>query len=356
MNDRRTVARQAGLLAIAFVATFVLLAGLALGLAGRAPARSGASPTGVHSPAPTLAVSPGGASQPVTAPPSAGAAASPSAAATPSAAPAGSPDPILVGAGDIGDCASSGDEATATLLDGIPGAIFTAGDNAYPDGSADNYARCYDPTWGRFKARTHPAAGNHDWVTKDAAGYLGYFGKAATNADGKTWYSYELGAWHVVVLDSNCGFVDSCAKDSPQGRWLSADLAASTARCTVAIWHAPRFSSGNEHGNDPDVDPFWRALYAAGADVVINGHDHDYERFAPQAPAGELDRQRGIREFVVGTGGTPLRGFDTPKSNSDIRAAVDHGVLKLTLHPRGYDWAFVTPSGVFSDSGSATCH
>ena len=166
--------------------------------------------------------------------------------------------------------------------------MFTAGDNAYENGSPDQFRDCYDPTWGAFKDRTRPAAGNHDWETKDLAGYLGYFGEAAA-PQGVSWYSYDLGTWHVVVLDSDCAAVGGCEATSPQGRWLAADLAASDATCTLAIWHHPRFSSGF-HGNIAEVAPFWEALYAAGADVVINGHDHDYERFAPQTPDATIDQ------------------------------------------------------------------
>ena len=340
MKARRSLAREAGLIAVAFLATLILLAGLALGLTGRAP-------TG--SPGPTS----GAASLPavgfLTPSPTASGGASHSASVSPSA------DPVLVGAGDIADCSSSGDEETAKLIDGIAGTVFTAGDGAYPDGTAGQYADCYGPTWGRFKARTRPAVGNHDYQTKGAAGYLGYFGAASTNADGQTWYSFDLGRWHIIVLDANCGEIKGCDSKSAEGHWLSADLDASDARCTLAIWHQPRFSSG-EHGNDLAVGPFWTALYRAGADVVVNGHDHDYERFKPQTPSGAVDFDRGIREFVAGTGGAPIRGFQGTKPNSDIRAAVSPGVLKLTLHPNGYDWAFVSTTGIFSDSGTASCH
>ncbi len=167
-----------------------------------------------------------------------------------------SAEPVLVGAGDIADCALDDDSATADLVATIPGTVFTAGDNAYPNGTADQFRDCYGPTWGRFLDRTRPAAGNHDWETKDLAGYVGYFGTAA-EPKGVSWYSYDLGTWHVVVLDSDCSSVGGCGADSVQGRWLTADLAASTARCTLAIWHHPRFSSG-EHGNDTDVAPFWQ--------------------------------------------------------------------------------------------------
>jgi hypothetical protein len=187
------------------------------------------------------------------------------------------------------------------------------------------------------------------------SGYLGYFGDAARGPDGSSWYSYDLGSWHVVVLDSECAHVDGCEAESEQGRWLAADLAESDATCTIAIWHKPRFSSG-EHGNDRSVGPFWTQLYAAGADVVVNGHDHDYERFAPQDPSGREDRRRGIRQFVAGTGGTPLRTFREPVANSELRAAVAHGVLEFTLRDGSYDWEFIAIDGAISDRGTASCH
>jgi hypothetical protein len=340
MDDRRSIARATGLGAITFVATLILLAGLVLGVGGRGPASSNgpsapiaAGPTATESAAPTTAGS------------------SPPAAVT--AEPSG--DPVLVGAGDIASCSLDGDEATARLLDGIAGTVFTAGDNAYEDGSTGQYDDCYEPTWGRHKDRTRPAAGNHDYQTPGAAGYKEYFGSAATNAEGKTWYSYDLGTWHIIVLDSNCRAAGGCDAASDQGRWLAGDLAASKASCTMAIWHHPRFSSG-EHGNDRDVGPFWQALYDAGADVVVNGHDHDYELFAPQTPDGVEDRTRGIREFVVGTGGAALREFPRTAANSELRLAVTHGVIKFTLHEGSYDWAWLPTSGLVSSSGSGPCH
>jgi hypothetical protein len=273
---------------------------------------------------------------------------------TGSSSPSASSDPVLVGAGDIADCGLDSGAATAALLDSIDGTVFTAGDNAYPDGSAANYKDCYDPTWGRHLERTRPAAGNHDWETRDLGGYLGYFGKRAAPA-GASWYSYDLGRWHVIVLDSDCGFVGGCLPDTPQGRWLAADLDASTAGCTLAIWHHPRFSSG-EHGNDTSVWPFWDALYRAGADVVINGHDHDYERFGPQDPAGREDKAAGIRQFVVGTGGAVLRRFPTVAAHSEKRISDSLGVIRLVLHPTSYDWSFLDVGGAVGDSGNGDCH
>ncbi len=278
---------------------------------------------------------------------------------TPSAVPARStpsavPDAVLMGAGDIADCHLDGDSQTAAMVASMPGAVFTAGDNAYANGSPGQFHDCYDPTWGAFRDRTRPAAGNHDRETKGAAGYLGYFGRAAA-PHGVSWYSYELGAWHVIVLDSGCSNVGGCGAASPQGRWLTADFRASTATCALAIWHHPRFSSGF-HGNDAEVAPFWQALYAAGADVVINGHDHDYERFAPQDPDARPDPAHGIREFVVGTGGADLRTFAVPRANSQLRLAVSHGIIRLDLHRASFDWAFLPTSGDVTDPGSAACH
>ena len=261
---------------------------------------------------------------------------------------------VLVGAGDIANCSSSGDEATANLLDGIAGTVFTAGDNAYPDGSATNYTQCYAPTWGRHKARTRPTPGNHEYTTPNAPGYFGYFGAAAGPA-GLGYYSYDLGDWHMVALNSNI----SMAAGSPQEQWLRADLAASTKRCTLAYWHYPLFNSG-PRGNSTSTRPLWQALYDAGGEIVINGHDHDYQRFAPMTPTGTLDNGRGIREFVVGTGGTGLYTFSTPIANTEAYNTNTHGVLKLTLSADGsntYSWAFIPIAGqTFTDSGSGTCH
>jgi hypothetical protein len=266
------------------------------------------------------------------------------------------PAAVLVGAGDIADCKDlSGAEATAKLLDQLPGTIMAVGDLAYPDGSKENFT-CYDKTWGRVKSRTRPAPGNHEFHSAGATPYFDYFGPAA--GDFKTgYYSYELGTWHIIVLNSECQDVGGCAAGSPQEKWLRADLAKHPAACTLAYWHKPLFSSGGAHGNDLTVKPLFQTLYEAGADVVVNGHDHDYERFAPQTPDGAVDSARGIREFVAGTGGKNHRPFGEPKPNSELRDATAFGVLELTLKPNSYDWQFIPEAGKsFTDSGSGTCH
>ena len=265
-----------------------------------------------------------------------------------------SPQPtsvVLVGAGDIAGCTYDTDEATAKLLDGIAGTVFTAGDNAYESGTAAEFANCFGPTWGRQKSRMRPAIGNHEYTTPNAAGYFGYFG-AAGGEPGKAYYSYDLGAWHIVVLNSNLAMTAG----SPMESWLRADLAAHPVKCTLAIWHHPRFSSGH-HGSSTASQPLWQALYDAGADLVVSGHDHIYERFAPQTPDGQLDATRGIREFVVGTGGAGLYAFEHPAPNSQVKNNTTHGVLKLTLYGDHYDWTFVPVAGsTFTDSGTGTCH
>jgi hypothetical protein len=265
-------------------------------------------------------------------------------------------DPVLVGAGDIANCNGGGDESTARLLDQIPGTVFTLGDNAYPGSALINMLNCFGPSWGRHKARTRPAIGNHDYLIPGGSGYYNYFG-AAAGMRAKGYYSYNRGTWHVVVLNSNCWRVGGCGPGSPQEQWLRADLAANKAQCTVAYWHHGRFSSG-AHGSDPDVQPLWKALYDFGADVVMSGHDHVYERFAPQTADGRADAAFGIRQFTVGTGGASLYRF-RPQilPNSQARNATTFGVLKLTLHAGSYDWQFVPAgAGTFTDSGTASCH
>ncbi len=263
---------------------------------------------------------------------------------------------VLVGAGDIAFCADlTGAEATAKLLDRIPGTVMALGDLAYPNGTKEDF-ECYDRTWGRAKTRTRPAPGNHDFHSSKATPYFDYFGGAAGAPD-RGYYSYELGAWHVVVLNSECVDVGGCGAGSPEEKWLREDLAKHRASCTLGYWHKPLFSSGGSHGNDLEIIPFWQAFYEAGADVVVNGHDHDYERFGPQDPQGKADATHGIREFVVGTGGKNLRSFGPVKTNSEVRNYETFGVLKLTLHPSGYEWLFIAQDGKsFSDAGSGTCH
>ena len=267
----------------------------------------------------------------------------------------GGSDPVLVGAGDIAVCGRTQDDATADLLDGIAGTVFTAGDNVYENGTLSEYNTCYGPSWGRHKARTRPVAGNHEYQTANAAGYFAYFGSAAGDPS-KGYYSFDLGAWHAVVLNSNCSAIGGCGATSAQGNWLKADLAAHPASCTVAIWHHPRFSS-SQSSNDGSVLGLWQVLYDAGADLVLVGHRHNYERFAPQTPAGATDPSFGIREIVVGTGGAALVGFSGTTANSQVRSSSAYGVLKLTLHPTSYDFSFVPIAGQsFTDSGTTSCH
>ncbi len=268
--------------------------------------------------------------------------------------PVSTTDPVLVGAGDIASCGLTGDARTATVVRSIAGTVFTAGDNAYEFGTAREYADCYAPTWGVLKSRTRPSPGNHDYGTSGAAGYFAYFGARAGTA-GEGWYAYDLGAWRVYALNSNCSAIGGCGAGSAQERWLRADLAANPRRCVAAYWHHPLFSSG-AHGNSASMRPIWEALHAAGADVVVNGHDHDYERFAPQDPEGFGDPERGIREFVVGTGGASLRDFATIRPNSEVRDSSTLGVLKLTLRTDSYAWQFVpVADGAFTDAGQDTC-
>ncbi len=252
---------------------------------------------------------------------------------------------VLLAAGDIGRCDATSDQDTAALVAGLAGTVATLGDTVYEAGSPEQFAHCYEPKWGRFKARTRPAAGNHDYETPGAAGYFGYFG-AAAGAGAGGYYSYALGAWHVVVLNSNCAAVGGCQAGSAQEQWLRADLAAHPSRCTLAYWHHPLFSSG-AHGGDSEVQPLWQALYEAGAEVVLNGHEHLYERFAPQDPAGRPDPQHGLRQFIVGTGGGSLQEDENPQehghdaANIEVMNNTTYGVLRLVLRPTGYDWQFL---------------
>jgi Big-like domain-containing protein/invasin-like protein len=275
---------------------------------------------------------------------------------TPTGLLTANPPQILAGAGDISECgANNNDEATAQLLDAIPGTVFTAGDNVMPNGTASEYANCYDPTWGRHKGRTSPAAGNHDYNTSGAAGYFAYFG-AAAGEPGKGYYSYTLGAWHIVVLNSNISTTAGSAQDT----WLKADLATHPNQCTLAYYHHPLYSSASSGSGGATlsaVRPFVNALYAAHADLVMNGHRHIYERIAPMKPDGTADPALGLREFIVGTGGD---GGGSPTSIfplSEVRNGDTRGVLKLYLYDDSYAWKFVPIAGkTFTDSGSAACH
>ena len=261
----------------------------------------------------------------------------------------------LVGAGDIASCGSDGDEATAELLDRIDGIVFTLGDHAYESGTSIEFAACYEPSWGRHRARTRPSPGNHDYETKDASGYFGYFGDRAGDP-ARGYYRYQLGAWQIFALNSNCAKVGGCGAGSRQEQWLRAELAAHPAQCTLAYWHHPRFSSGG-HGGEEEVGAFWQALYEHGAEIVLNGHDHVYERFAPQTPSGERDPVRGLRQFTVGTGGAGHHDLDgPPEVHSEARDDRTFGVLQLVLHPTGYEWRFVpVAGGTFTDSGAGSC-
>lgn len=261
---------------------------------------------------------------------------------------------VLVGAGDIADCASDGDSATAALLDGIAGTVFTLGDNAYESGTLEEYERCYGPTWGRHRDRTRPTPGNHEYGTGGAAGYFRYFGGLAGNpAEG--WHAYDLGTWRIYALNSNCSEV-ACGEASAQVTWLKDDIAANLHRCTLAYWHHPRYSSGR-HGSEPSTDSLWDVLYEAGTEIVLAGHDHTYERFAPMSDEGDPDGARGIVSFVVGTGGRRLYEFHDILPTSVVRNATTWGVLELTLSAGHWSTRFVpVAGGTFTDTASGTCH
>ena len=271
------------------------------------------------------------------------------------------PAVTLVAAGDVA-CAPSApvtdaecrQEATADLVESLaPDAVLVLGDTAYETVDAETL-KGYDASWGRFLDRTHAVVGNHEYYGQGPDAYWDYFGDRAGER-GAGWYSFDAGSWHVVVLNSECDEID-CATDGEQGRWLADDLAASSARCTLAAFHRPRFSSGDEYGDDETVSDFWQVLQDAGADVVLNGHEHSYERFAPQRDSGRPTAEEGMAEFIVGTGGRDLRGFGAPKPNSEVRWNASFGVLALTLRADGYDWRFHgTPGTPDVDSGSARC-
>ena len=269
------------------------------------------------------------------------------------------PAEVILAAGNIAKCATTGDEATASLLDNLAGTIFVLGDNALPDGSAEAYATCYEPSWGRHKARTYAALGNHEYDTGLATGSFDYFGDRIGPRD-LGYYSFELGNWHIIVLNVNDFTVDSLVPFSgtAQERWLQADLAANSKQCTLAMWHSPRFFSSDTLGwtSNLYITPVWNRLYAAGVDVVLNGQQHQYERFPPLTPAGARDDARGIRQFNAGTGGEsakmPIAIAEQSQALTDV-----FGVLQLTLDYGTYSWEFIpVVPGEFTDAGSGTCH
>lgn len=260
----------------------------------------------------------------------------------------------FVGAGDIAICGPGGNaEGTARLLDTIGGQVFTLGDNAYPNGSAEDYRDCYDSNWGRHKGRTRPSPGNHEYHSPGAAPYFQYFGDNA-GPPGRGYYSYSVGPWHAISLTSEAAVVQQGAMEA----WLRADLAEfSSVKCTVAYWHHPLFTSG-PNGENHHMRGIFRILYDANVDVVLNGHDHTYERFAPQDADGRRDDARGIRQFVVGTGGVPFYQFTSRKPNSEVQVTGPGttGVLRMTLMADGYQWEFMTTGTGVRDNGTGTCH
>ncbi len=263
----------------------------------------------------------------------------------------------VLAVGDIADCDVRTDEAVARLIAERRGKILTLGDTAYPSGAPEDFSKCFDPKWGPLVPRMFPSVGNHEYQTDGAAGYFDYFkarGRPVGNRD-EGWRAFDLGtSWRAIVLNSNCDQVGGCTAESPQGKWLAAELEANGDRNVLAYWHAPRYSSG-DHGSSRDYKPFFRMLWEARADLVLNGHDHDYERFAPQNAAGDY-RVNGVQEFVVGTGGRGLYAFEDPRlPNTRVRNDKTHGVLKLRLRPDGYAWRFLPAAGgTFTDSGSRT--
>jgi hypothetical protein len=287
-------------------------------------------------------------------------------------------DPVVGAAGDIAcdpaDPNFNSGAGTASachmravsdlLLQSHLTAVLGLGDEQYECAGLSAFASSYDPTWGRLKSITYPAPGNHEYQTSggtncdaagNAAGYYTYFGAAAGDPS-KGYYSFDLGTWHLIALNASCAKVGGCGAGSPEEIWLKNDLATHTNRCTMAFWHNPRYSSGGV-GNDSTFSPFWQDLYNANAELVLVGHDHEYERFAPQNASSGLDTARGIREFVVGTGGKTHTNFATIRANSEVRNNDTFGFLKLTLHPSSYDWQFVPePGKTFTDSGSTACH
>lgn len=276
-------------------------------------------------------------------------------------------DPVILAAGDVADCTRAGDDSTAMLLDSLDGVVMPLGDLAYPNGEAESFTNCYGPTWGRHKARTRPVAGNHDYYNPgpdssvNANGYFGYFGAAAGDPS-KGYYSFTLGSWRVIVLNTGTDKPSNYAAGSPQEQWLRAELTSSSQECVLAVFHHPRFSTViNRSPITFYTEAIWNALYEYGADLVLTGHDHSYQRFAPQKTDGTRDDAFGIRQITNGAGGgETLYGFTDPLpagTNLEVRNNTTHGVLKVTLRSGGYDWKFVPSSGAsFTDAGSGNCH
>jgi acid phosphatase type 7 len=287
-------------------------------------------------------------------------------------------DPVIAAAGDIacdpGDSVFNSGKGNSNacrqmytsnlLVNAGLAAVLDLGDNQYYCGGLQAYLQSYDLSWGRLKSITHPSVGNHEYLTSggtgcdrtngDAAGYFAYFGSAAGNP-GQGYYSFNVGDWHIIALNSNCGNIGGCTSSSPQGKWLTADLKAHPNYCTLAFWHIPLFSSGGRAAINSQ--PLWQTLYSHDVDVILNGHDHIYERFAPQDPNGLFDPVKGMREFIVGTGGANHTSIAAIAPNSELTDTTSYGVLKLTLHPAGYDWKFVPSAGdSFTDSGTGLCH
>jgi hypothetical protein len=269
---------------------------------------------------------------------------------------------MLLAAGDVASCpagtapSATGAAQTARILGQYPGArIVVLGDGAYESGTSSEYSNCYGPTWGQYKSRTSPSPGYHDYQTNKAAGYFGYWGSQA-GANGSGYYSYDVGSWHIVSLNAPLCDQQKCTSTNAQVTWLKNDLAAHRNVCTLAYFAYPLFTSGTTDGPTPGMKAFWDALYSAGADVILNGHEHNYERFAPQTPTGALDNARGIREFVAGTGGRSEYSAWSPKPNSQVRYSDGFGVLRLVLHSSSYDWAFLPTSGGALDTGTGACH
>ena len=262
--------------------------------------------------------------------------------------------PILIGAGDIADCSQRGGPyTTAPWLGSFPDAtIFTAGDNVYPHGTDGEWRDCYGPTWGQYKDRTHPVPGNHDYETQRAKPYYDYWGDRAGNRD-LGYYTYTVGSWLIFALNSEIDMRPS----SQQGVWLRNELNANRERsCTAAIWHRPLFTS-SQNGPQADTKPLWDVLYEFNTDLIINGHDHVFERFAPQDPEGRPNAARGIRQFTVGTGGAAHYAFGPAKPNSEVRTANTWGVLRLDLRTDGYSFEFIPATDVsLRNTGSGTCH